>query len=158
MQDATQYSNTAPLSADESFSHDDFCVDLVSPHNLPTHDVSFLARVSTKKDGDVSTNKAGDHADAKSSCMSNDAFLYYSDDRNRMKALKLEDDEAASTERVSNQCERKTRLSFELHPSLILDDMLDELFSEDESNDIGFGWLECGDDPKMDLLAQLLQI
>eukprot|EP00584_Thalassiosira_punctigera_P000714 CAMPEP_0172530010 /NCGR_PEP_ID=MMETSP1067-20121228/3900_1 /TAXON_ID=265564 ORGANISM="Thalassiosira punctigera, Strain Tpunct2005C2" /NCGR_SAMPLE_ID=MMETSP1067 /ASSEMBLY_ACC=CAM_ASM_000444 /LENGTH=149 /DNA_ID=CAMNT_0013314153 /DNA_START=99 /DNA_END=548 /DNA_ORIENTATION=+ len=148
----------APLSLDESFSHDDSCVDLVSPHNLSTQDTSCLAHVSANKCKDVSTSKAGDRIEAESSCVSKDAFLYYSDDQIRMKALKLEENQAASTERGSNQFERKTRLSFELHPSLILGDMMDELLNEDESNDIGFGRLEGGDDPRLNLLAVLFQI
>ena len=67
-----------------------------------------------------------------------DPFLYYSNDRVRMRELRLEDEEEeedSSDEQSTNSCERKTRLTFELHPSLLLDDDLidddDELLSPD---------------------------
>ena len=47
-----------------------------------------------------------------------------------MKALKLEEDlevSCAKAQESSKSCERKTRISFELHPFLMLEDLLDEL-------------------------------
>ena len=74
-----------------------------------------------------------------------DAFLYYSNDQVRMKELLLQDveddssDDEPSSTSVSNQeqsttsCVRKTRITFELHPSLLLEDLMndDELFGDD---------------------------
>eukprot|EP00986_Skeletonema_menzelii_P006655 scaffold2532_cov79-Skeletonema_menzelii.AAC.16 len=64
-----------------------------------------------------------------------------------MKELHFEDveeedssDDASSTS-LSNQeqstcsCERKTRITFELHPSLLLEDLMDDL-SNDDSPDL----------------------
>ena len=92
-----------------------------------------------------------------------DPFLYYSDDKNRMKELRLqdtsssssssEDDDSASsttaddehTSTTSSTCVRKTRISFELHPSLLLEDFImgDELLGDDSLSfdDIIDGWL-----------------
>lgn len=89
-----------------------------------------------------------------------DPFLYYSDDKNRMKELRLqdtssssssnEDDDSASStaddeHTSSSTCVRKTRISFELHPSLLLEDFImgDELLGDDSLSfdDIIEGWL-----------------
>jgi hypothetical protein len=89
-----------------------------------------------------------------------DPFLYYSDDKNRMKELRLqdtsssssssEDDDSASStaddeHTPSSTCVRKTRISFELHPSLLLEDFImgDELLGDDSLSfdDIIDGWL-----------------
>ncbi|KAK1744583.1 hypothetical protein QTG54_005116 [Skeletonema marinoi] len=78
-----------------------------------------------------------------------DAFLYYSNDQVRMKELLLQDveddssDDEPSSTSVSNQeqsttsCVRKTRITFELHPSLLLEDLMndDELFGDDTDFD-----------------------
>eukprot|EP00984_Skeletonema_dohrnii_P024128 scaffold13221_cov123-Skeletonema_dohrnii-CCMP3373.AAC.5 len=78
-----------------------------------------------------------------------DAFLYYSNDQVRMKELLLQDveddssdDESPPTSVSSNQeqsttsCVRKTRITFELHPSLLLEDLMnDELFGDDTDFD-----------------------
>ena len=57
-----------------------------------------------------------------------DAFLYFSNQRRRMAFLKYEEvistDDAPAPQDVTE--ERTTRISFELHPSLILDDLLME--------------------------------
>ena len=70
-----------------------------------------------------------------------DPFLYYSNDRVRMKELRLEDvekeDSSDDETSLSNQeqstaaCERKTRITFELHPSLLLEDLMDDLLDDD---------------------------
>lgn len=91
-----------------------------------------------------------------------DPFLYYSDDKNRMKELRLqdtssssstsEDDDSVSptaddepTSTTSPTCVRKTRISFELHPSLLLEDFIlgDELLGDNSLSfdDIIDGWL-----------------
>ena len=73
-----------------------------------------------------------------------DPFLYYSNDKIRMRELRLEDVEndssvdASSSSSLPTQdqspptCERKTRISFELHPSLLLEDLMREIFDEDD--------------------------
>jgi hypothetical protein len=90
-----------------------------------------------------------------------DPFLYYSNDKNRMKELRLQDtsssssssqddDSASSTtsddeHHMSSSTLRKTRISFELHPSLLLEDFImgDELLGDDSLSfdDIIDGWL-----------------
>ena len=86
-----------------------------------------------------------------------DPFLHYSNDQVRMKKLLLQDDEEDSSDNyessspsssssssfssLANQDEsethsyreRKTRISFELHPLLILEDLLDDEISGDDS-------------------------
>jgi len=78
-----------------------------------------------------------------------DPFLYYSNDQVRMKELLLQDVEDDSSDdespptSVSNQeqsttsCVRKTRITFELHPSLLLEDLMndDELLGDDTDFD-----------------------
>ena len=62
-----------------------------------------------------------------------DPFLYYSNDQVRMRELRLEDVEEqdpsndGQQEQSTVSCERKTRITFELHPSLLLgDDLMDD--------------------------------
>lgn len=81
---------------------------------------------------DVLPESTVDEATTSEGRKPHDAFLHYSNDSVRMRALKMQD---ANVERAAADClqskprnqERKTRLSFELHPSLILDDLLDEM-------------------------------
>lgn len=62
-----------------------------------------------------------------------DAFLYYSNDEVRINALKLRGDGSRANHETHQQqqqpleveVERKTKLSFELHPSLLLEDLFD---------------------------------
>ena len=82
-----------------------------------------------------------------------DPFLYYSNDKIRMRELRLRlqdieydssgddsSDDGSFSSSLSNQeqstatCERKTRITFELHPSLVLEDLMKDLF-DDESLD-----------------------
>ena len=65
-----------------------------------------------------------------------DAFAYYSDNSRRMKKLLLKEtdegkedtdesnNEDRGSESTAQQSERKTRLSWEVHPSLLIDDLL----------------------------------
>ena len=86
-----------------------------------------------------------------------DAFLHYSNDETRMNTLMLK--EAPKCQRQQRVAqERKTRISFEVHPSLILEDLL---FDDDggdcdciaESDDIGslLLLLDCEDDSTDDI-------
>ena len=65
-----------------------------------------------------------------------DAFLRYSNDEVRMQTLMI----STTTQRDTYQpaeaqvVERKTRISFELHPSLIIEDMLHELGDDDDDD------------------------
>lgn len=56
-----------------------------------------------------------------------DAFLYYSNDEVRINALKLRGDGSRDNHEthLEVEVERKTKLSFELHPSLLLEDLFD---------------------------------
>jgi hypothetical protein len=105
-----------------------------------------------------------------------DPFLYYSNDQVRMKELRFcqdeEDDssdDGSSSTSLSNQeqptstCVRKTRISFELHPSLLLEDLDEELFGDDFLNfdDILNASLvsnEQGSDDVVDVINSLRQI
>mmetsp|Transcript_23240 Transcript_23240/g.39733 ORF Transcript_23240/g.39733 Transcript_23240/m.39733 type:complete len:151 (-) Transcript_23240:60-512(-) len=95
-------------------------------------------------------------------CDKDDPFLYYSNDVIRMKALKLE--EISDTEAVDNtKTSRKSRISFELHPSVLFEDMMEELYrycKEDEFHDVNneFTLTEKAGGSKLDLLSQLLQL
>lgn len=82
-----------------------------------------------------------------------DPFLYYSNDRVRMKELLLEEEEEGNSSNdisVSAQeqsdlfCERKTRISFELHYSLLHEDLFD-----DDDND-ALGDISIGIDDLLD--------
>ena len=57
---------------------------------------------------------------------SGDPFLYYSSDEVRMNALKLNPHPGRNVpeQEPKTEVERKTRLSFELHPNLLLEDIL----------------------------------
>ncbi len=56
-----------------------------------------------------------------------DAFLYYSDQETRMSALLLSNGSSKNDEQIAFEShERKTRISFELHPSLLLEDLLQD--------------------------------
>ena len=80
-----------------------------------------------------------------------DAFLHYSNDETRMNTLMMKEAPKYQRQQRVTQ-ERKTRISFEVHPSLILEDLL---FDNDgdciaESDDIG-SLLDCEDDSTDDI-------
>ena len=88
-----------------------------------------------------------------------DAFSYYSNDQIRMKTLTLAADRSNNTNQEEPKAqpqqhqERKTRISFELHPSLILDEWL-------QHEDLSFGDLDeagTGIDDFLDLLEDNLR-
>ena len=87
-----------------------------------------------------------------------DAFLHYSNDETRMNTLMLKEAPKCQRQQRVTQ-ERKTRISFEVHPSLILEDLL---FDNDgdcmaESDDIGsLLLLDCEDD-STDAIEYLLE-
>eukprot|EP00584_Thalassiosira_punctigera_P009288 CAMPEP_0172536924 /NCGR_PEP_ID=MMETSP1067-20121228/8636_1 /TAXON_ID=265564 ORGANISM="Thalassiosira punctigera, Strain Tpunct2005C2" /NCGR_SAMPLE_ID=MMETSP1067 /ASSEMBLY_ACC=CAM_ASM_000444 /LENGTH=145 /DNA_ID=CAMNT_0013322111 /DNA_START=98 /DNA_END=535 /DNA_ORIENTATION=+ len=144
----------APLNQEESFSDEDSRsgIDTVATARDSPRDSSR----SISKPATVAKDRAESDPHPPE-----DAFLYYSNDEVRMKTLRLSDEAsiAASANAESSRPERRTRLSFELHPSLILDDMMDELLNdEDALGEIDFDRLENSDDPKMGLLAELFRI
>ena len=97
-----------------------------------------------------------------------DSFLHYSNDEVRIRTLMMSEGDSNSNSSSSAEAEenvvrppaqpqeRKTRISFELHPSLILDDMLlnDEQFA---SSIDGSGRSDSGTTLD-DLLQDLMQI
>ena len=104
-----------------------------------------------------------------SSGSTDDAFSYFSNNEIRLKTLKLQEvdhDVLATTTRTSRQYERKTRLSFELDPQLILEDELEEIFGNDDEADEDFFELDFShlnkngqsNTSKLNLLAELLQM
>ena len=76
-----------------------------------------------------------------------------------MKTLKLEqvtnkDHDAVSSRDQQHPVKRKTRHSFELHPSLLLDDLLTDLdLNDDDDEDMDF--MALLDDVDMDFMALL---
>ena len=64
---------------------------------------------------------------------SQDPFLYFSDQRRRMAHLTGNEEEVNDQDNPPQQqqqvVERRTRISFEVHPSLLLDNLLDDLFN-----------------------------
>lgn len=98
-----------------------------------------------------------------------DPFLYYSNDRVRMKELRLEDKEVDSSDDgsssasiLSNQeqsttsCVRKTRITFELHPSLLFEDLMDDLLHFDDNLDASLLSNNQGSDDVIDSLRQII--
>jgi hypothetical protein len=84
----------------------------------------------------------------------NDAFSYYSNDQVRIRTLKLWGRSSNNNQEEPHQeelAERKTRISFELHPSLILDDLLLNELSEAEEE----GPFDGGDETDMGMLDLL---
>lgn len=72
-----------------------------------------------------------------------DPFLYYYNDQVRMKELRLQEEDSSNEASTSLSIQeqhpttsvRKTRISFELHPSLLLEDfLLDEHILDDSLN------------------------
>ncbi len=76
-----------------------------------------------------------------------DGFLYFSDQDTRMSYLTLKADENNQEGRENGSIQRKTRLSFEVHDSMIFDDMMSHDF--DESSD-------STDDPVVDFLQRIV--
>ena len=79
---------------------------------------------------------------------SEDPFLYYSCDQTRLSHLKAQ--AAPQAAAADPSPERKTRISFELHPDLLLEDMIgdDDAHHDDASllgGDDGAGAQGCGD-------------
>ena len=86
------------------------------------------------------------------------AFLRYSNDETRMNTLMLKEAPKCQRQQRVTQ-ERKTRISFEVHPSLILEDLL---FDDDgdcmaESDDIGSLLLLEWEDDSTDAIEYLLE-
>lgn len=78
-----------------------------------------------------------------------DPFMYYSDQETRMNALLLSAGNGENDEQIAPALhERKTRISFELHPSLLIEDMLTD-------NDQGLPQDE--DDAAVDVVLRNLQ-
>lgn len=96
---------------------------------------------------------------------SDDPFLYYSNDETRMRALRLIDDDSVEQRQAVRQ--RKTRISFEVHPSLFLDEIMFDDLSYDGVDDLDLDFDLNLDNNETDLtssadtaelLRQLLEI
>ena len=121
----------------------------------------FIDQDSTSSCADVSSDSPI-HATDAGRCT--DTFLYYSNDDIRIKTLKMdEDSEAIKKEGITKMVsieQRKTRLSFELHPDVIMekellalsDDLPEDLADLVLGNDDSIGEL-LGE---MDLLDEML--
>ena len=93
---------------------------------------SFTLEVPTMKQAQDTCNSSP------TTVCKHDAFLHYSNDETRMNTLMMKETPKYQRQQRVTQ-ERKTRISFEVHPSLILEDLL---FDNDgdcmaESDDIG---------------------
>jgi len=106
-------------------------------------------------------NESSNYCPITTDAIYNDAFLHYSNDDIRLEALKMTEcptqDQVFTLQRdcisTKGKPERKTRISFELHPSLILEDLLADL--SDDGNDTK-GEYACS--PEHDLLKELLKL
>ena len=104
-------------------------------HTNATKDTSnFIQLTVPTKNYDGGSSTSGNAAS--SSNKKRDSFLYYSNDKVRMRALMMADGANPTTLTLTwlqprpqppqqkVEVERKTRISFELHPSLIMDNLL----------------------------------
>ena len=67
---------------------------------------------------------------------SQDPFLWYSDNETRMRTLGvIRSDDAETKSRQETRQQRKTCISFEVHPSLVLDNELEDIFDGLSLND-----------------------
>jgi len=66
-----------------------------------------------------------------------DPFMYYSNQETRMNAMLLKDSDvpAATATNNNKKVVRKTRISFEIHPSLLFDDIIFGSDLEDQDDD-----------------------
>ncbi|KAL7543083.1 hypothetical protein ACHAWF_007322 [Thalassiosira exigua] len=146
----------APLYDDESCTRGGhvMSVDTFAPRHLPQNELN----PALEADRDSTACEPGD--------ASADRFLYYSDNDVRLRTLKMVEAHGADVFKDGPRpvsCERKTRMSFELHDSLIMEDLLDEMCSDDDMS-AGDGCDLFKDVPesemtvKMNLLRQLLDI
>ena len=95
----------------------------------------MVIQVKTKEGSDDTTEA---HHHLSSTSTKQDSFLRYSNDEVRLKALMLPSSSSSIKSQASSQqrVERKTRLSWELHPSLLIEDMLlDAAFNHDSIED-----------------------
>mmetsp|Transcript_26870 Transcript_26870/g.45798 ORF Transcript_26870/g.45798 Transcript_26870/m.45798 type:complete len:158 (+) Transcript_26870:377-850(+) len=156
----------APLFQEKSIS----CESSASSIDCTIFKVETFSRESSTSSIDCSQSQSHDPfsnfaspADAKphhveSLCKSEDPFLYYSNDDVRIKTLKME--EVSDTLTRTDNATRKTRISFEVHPSMIFNDMFDELYGDgnDDMDTYIDNLIADGSGSVSDLLAQLLQI
>eukprot|EP00581_Thalassiosira_minuscula_P010667 CAMPEP_0183724118 /NCGR_PEP_ID=MMETSP0737-20130205/17339_1 /TAXON_ID=385413 /ORGANISM="Thalassiosira miniscula, Strain CCMP1093" /LENGTH=137 /DNA_ID=CAMNT_0025954611 /DNA_START=127 /DNA_END=540 /DNA_ORIENTATION=+ len=104
----------------------------------------------------ASAEDSQSHADFSKS---DDPFLYYSNDEVRIMTLKLK--EVPETKKCFNSTTRKTRISFEVHPSLVLDEMFQELYGDEQDplDDIDFHNLIAKENvSESELLTLLLEL
>ena len=99
----------------------------------------MIIQVKTKEGTDVDNTQAHYNLSTPSSTSAiRDSFLRYSNDEVRLKALMLPSSSSSIKMQAPPQqrVERKTRLSWELHPSLLIEDMLlDADFNHDNNED-----------------------
>mmetsp|Transcript_1518 Transcript_1518/g.2962 ORF Transcript_1518/g.2962 Transcript_1518/m.2962 type:complete len:125 (+) Transcript_1518:98-472(+) len=112
---------TATFFQDETYPHD--------PNFVPSK-----SEYATKKCSQRATEAEGSnpaHSSVKTEPLnlqaklhkSDDPFLYYSNEEIRMKTLLLEEVSETATIDDQTEAQRKTRISFEVHPSMFLDDI-----------------------------------
>eukprot|EP00585_Thalassiosira_rotula_P010710 CAMPEP_0196133406 /NCGR_PEP_ID=MMETSP0910-20130528/2645_1 /TAXON_ID=49265 /ORGANISM="Thalassiosira rotula, Strain GSO102" /LENGTH=143 /DNA_ID=CAMNT_0041393131 /DNA_START=40 /DNA_END=471 /DNA_ORIENTATION=+ len=141
-----------PLTQEESFSIEKSCANCDVPTKLSSQGASCSCSIP------MPMIEGKDHTEA-DSLKFGDAFLYYSNDEIRMKTLELQDIKDANTMMEPSRQERKTRISFELDPFLILEDKMDEMFDEEDAlSGISYDDFRQGGDSKMNLLADLLGV
>ena len=93
--------------------------------NLAAEKPSVVILTKTYDGGTPRSPKAGADEDTEAvDPKRKDPFLYYSNDANRLSYLLHQHDDVSDDEPELPTTTRKTRISFEVHPDLLLDDML----------------------------------
>ena len=125
---------------------------LINESNSFTLDLEVPTTIRTMKQAQDQDT----HNSSPTTVCKHDAFLHYSNDETRMNTLMLKEAPKCQRQQRVTQ-ERKTRISFEVHPSLILEDLLFDNDGDciDEVEDIG-SLLDCEDDSTDDI-AYLLE-
>lgn len=144
--------SNASLDLDGSDHHQDVVPTKSQTQQSPS-------QISTTTNDDNSTNEEKHQA----SCIihkSDDPFLYYSNDEIRLKTLKycrdVSEDEVVERKRPV----RKTRISFELHSDLVMEDLLEDLYDDEAFADFddNIKLADFGEDVRSQLIAYLLQL
>ena len=104
-----------------------------------------VVQVPTKTyDGGVTEHEAAARKGSMKLNKQEDPFMYYSNQERRMNAMLHKDNDVPATATNNNEkVVRKTRLSFEIHPSLLFDDIIFGSDLEDQDDDGYLDFIEA---------------